>query len=188
MFSTQDFAVQATLTKAATIADWYWLTPILNTANWALTANGVAVTTSGSSICAINYTCGVNDTLSARMRFTTGTVDLRIANRFKTNTSPNATYYWAGVTGANFRVGKTVDGVFTTLASVAYTLAVNIWATFTLTCVGSSLSASVNDGSTSASLTATDTDIPQLGTHFIRSGPTNNCSIECDTLTVSPAA
>jgi hypothetical protein len=186
MYSTQDFAALAALVLA-TIPAWYYLTPILNTANWTLVAN-VLTCTSGSSICAINKSVGPNALLTTEMRFTSGTLDLRIANRFLTNTSPNATYYWAGVTGANFRVGKTVDGVFTTLASVAYALSVNTWATFTLQVVGDSIEATIDDGVTQQTLQATDTDIPEGGTHFVRSGPTNNCAIECREASVREAA
>jgi hypothetical protein len=188
MVSSQDFAPLAPLIKPATIADWYNLSPLLNVANWVLGANGVAVVTAASSICGVNYSVGPNALFTARMRFTSGTVDLRIANRFLTNTSPNATYYWAGVTGANFRIGKTVDGTFTTLASVAYALAINVWADFTLRIVGDSLEATIDDGTTQASLSATDSDIQEAGTHFIRSGPTNTCNIECDSLSVAEAA
>ncbi len=186
MMSSQDFAALASLVLA-TFANWYYLTPILNTANWSL-SGGNLVCTSGSSICAINKSVGPNSLLTVVMRFTSGTVDLRIASRFLTNTSTDATYYWAGVTGGNFRIGKTVNGTFTTLATVAYTLAVNTFATFTLKLVGSSLIATVNDGSTSQSLSATDTDIPEGGTHFVRSGPTNSCAIDVDSLSLARAS
>lgn len=188
MISTKDFAALEALIKPATIADWYNLSPILNTANWVLGANGVAVVTAASSICAVNFSVGPNALMTARMRFTSGTVDLRIANRFLTNTAPNATYYWAGVTGANFRIGKTVDGVFTTLATVAYTLAVNVFADFTLSIVGDSLEATIDDGTTQAVLSASDSEIPDPGTHFVRSGPTNTCNIEVPSLSVAEAA
>ena len=185
MITSADFAQPPDL-SLATIADWYYLTPILNTANWAVAA-GVLSCTSGSSICAVNKQLTNDELFTTHMRFTSGTVDLRIANRFLSNTSPNATYYWAGVTGTNFRIGKTVDGTFTTLASTAYTLSVNVWATFTLQIVGEDIDATIDDGTTSANLSTTDADIALGGTHFVRSGPTNSCAIECDEIYLARA-
>lgn len=187
MLSTADVAVLAPLILAATISTWHSLSPLLNVANWVLGVNGASVVAAASSICGVNFSVGPNSLFTARMRFTTGTVDLRIASRFLTNTAPNATYYWAGVTGVNFRIGKTVDGVFTTLASVAYTLAVNTFADFTLRIVGDSLEATIDNGTTSANLSVTDSDIQEAGTHFVRSGPTNTCGIECPSLSVERA-
>ncbi len=186
MMSSQDFAALAALVLA-TFASMDYLTPILNTANWSLSGANL-VCTSGSSICAVNKSVGPNALFTVYMRFTSGTVDLRVANRFLTNTGSDATYYWAGVTGGNFRVGKTVDGVFTTLATVAYTLTVNTYATFTLRIVGSALLATIDDGSTSQTLSATDSDIPEGGTHFVRSGPTNSCAVDVDSLSLARAA
>lgn len=185
MISTGDLVLLASLVLA-TFANWYYLTPILNTANWSI-PGGVLSATSASSICAVNKSVGPDALFTVRMRFTSGTVDLRIANRFLTNTSPNATYYWAGCTGTNFRIGKTVDGVFTTLASVAYTLTVNTWADVTLRIVGDSIEATVDDGTTQQSLSANDSDIPEGGTHFVRSGPTNTCASEYESLSVERA-
>ena len=185
MYSSADFAVLASLFLAS-FPNWYFLSPLLNVANWTI-PGGVLSATAASSICGINKSVGPNALLTARVRFTSGTVDLRIASRFLTNTAPNATYYWAGVTGANFRIGKTVDGVFTTLASVAYALSVNTFADFTLQIVGDSIEATIDDGVTQASLSATDSDIPEGGTHFVRSGPTNVCALECESLSVEPA-
>lgn len=185
MISTGDIFTLAALVLA-TFANWKYLSPLLNTANWTI-PGGVLSATSASSICAINKSVGPDSLLTVSMRFTSGTVDLRIASRFLTNTSPNATYYWAGCTGTNFRIGKTVDGVFTTLASVAYTLAVNTYATFTLRIVGGSIEATVDDGSTSASLSANDSDIAEGGTHFVRSGPTNTCASEYQSASLARA-
>lgn len=186
MISSQDFAPLAPLILA-TFANWYYLTPILNTANWTI-PGGVLSATSASSICAINKSVGPNSLFTARMRFTSGTVDIRIASRFLTNTSPNATYYWAGVTGGNFRIGKTVDGTFTTLATVAFTLTVNTWADFTLEIVGDSIIATVDDGTNDETLSASDSDIQEGGTHFVRSGPTNTCALEVESLSIARAA
>lgn len=186
MISTGDLIILAPLVLA-TFANWYYLTPILNTAGWTI-PGGVLTASSASSICAINKSVGPDSLFTARMRFTSGTVDIRLASRFLTNTSPNATYYWAGVTGGNFRIGKTVDGVFTTLATVAYTLTVNTWADFTLRIVGSSIEATIDNGTTQATLSATDTDIPEGGTHFVRSGPTNTCASEYESLSIERAS
>ncbi len=186
MITTGDLIQLASLVLA-TFANMYYLTPILNTAAWSL-SSGQLLCTSGSSICAVNKSVGPDSLFTVVMRYTSGTLDLRIASRFLTNTSPNATYYWAGCTGTNFRIGKTVDGVFTTLATVAYTLALNTMGTFTLEIVGDSIIATIDDGSTSASLSATDSDIPEGGTHFLRSGPTNSCAIDADSLSLARAA
>ena len=186
MIGSQDIFTLLALVLA-TFANMYYLTPILNTANWSL-SSGNLVCTSGSSICAVNKSVGPDSLFTVVMQFTSGTVDLRIASRFLTNTGSDATYYWAGVTGGNFRLGKTVDGVFTTLATVAFTLAVSTNATFTLQIVGDSLVATIDDGTTDETLGATDSDIDEGGTHFIRSGPTNSCAPSVDSLSLARAA
>lgn len=187
MLSSADLLSLATLTLAS-FPNWYYLTPILNTAGITI-PGGVLTMSAASSICAINKSVGPDALFTARVRFTSGTVDIRLGSRFLTNTSPNATYYWAGVTGAQFRIGKTVDGSFTTLTSVAYTLTVNTWATITLRIVGSSLIATIDDGVTPlTTISANDSAIAEGGTHFVRSGPTNTCAIECSNLSIARAA
>jgi len=189
MLSTGSIRPRLSLSKPQTIADWYNLSPILNVANWVLDSDGVGVVAAASSLMSVLYGVGANGKITNSMRFTSGTVDLRVMARLLTNQNASsrndATYYWAGVTGTNFRLGKVVNGTFTTLATVAYTLSVNNWATFTLQCVGSSLVATIDDGITAlTTLSASDSDIPGGGVFGFRSGPTNSCNIKCRSLVV----
>lgn len=192
MLSTASLRPRLSLAKAQTIADWYNLSPIINSANWILDSDGVGVVTAASSIMAVPYGVGPNGKITTSMKFTSGTGDLRVLARFLTNQNASsrndATYYWAGCTGTNFRIGKNVNGTFTTLATVAYTLAIDTWAIFTLQVVGDSLTATIDDGSTQGTLSASDSAIPGGGIFAFRSGPTNSCNIKCRSLTVEEAA
>lgn len=188
MLSSASLRPRLSLTKAATISDFKNISPILNTANWTTGANGVGVTAGASSIALINYGVGGNGKITASIKYTTGTVDIRIMARVLTNTGSDATYYWAGCTGTNFRIGKVVNGTFTTLATTAFTLASDTFCSMTLQVVGSDLTATFDDGTTSGSLSASDGDITTGGVFAIRSGPTNtNCNIWCRSLTVEEA-
>ena len=164
--------------------------PILNSANWLTgeTDLGVGFGTGASSFMLVLSGAPTNQKITTSMKYTTGTVDLRVGVRVLTNLNQdsvnNPTYYWAGCTGTNFRVGKVVDGTFTTLDTVAFTLATDTWCTFTLSAVGSTITGTFNDGTTSDSLSASDTAIPTGGVQMFRSGPTNACNIYCRSWTV----
>lgn len=190
MMSSADLRTRFSLSKAATIADWYYMHPILNTANWLTneTDLGTGVAAAASSMMLVLSGAPTDQKMTASMKITTGTMDLRIGVRVLTNLSQdsvnNPTYYWGGCTGTNFRIGKVVNGTFTTLATVAFTLASDTWCTFTLSAVGSTITGTYNDGTSSGSLTASDTDIPTGGVQMFRSGPTNSCNVYCRSWTV----
>lgn len=174
--------------KAATIADWDQLQPYLNSASWTLDANGASVTSAGSSGVQI-LVGGFNDQkITASMKFISptaaGSENIGVICRFYTNQTGYATYYLARQHKGVFRLQKVVDGTFTTLSSNSFTLAQNTWATFTLQAVGSALSVSIDDGTSSLSLTATDSAIPGPGCFGFRSGPTDNSTISCRSFTV----
>ncbi len=176
------------IAKAATIADWDQLQPYLNSASWTLDANGASVTSAGSSGVQI-LVGGFNDQkITASMKFitptTAGNENLGVMCRFYTNQSGYATYYYARQHKGVFRLQKVVDGTFTTLSSASYTLAQNTWATIVLQTVGSAISASIDDGSTSQSLSASDSAIAGPGCFGFRSGPTDNSTISCRSFTV----
>jgi hypothetical protein len=176
------------LAKAATIADWDQMQPYLNASAWTLDANGASVTSSASSGVQI-LVGGFNDQkITASMKFitptTAGNENIGVMCRFFTNQSGYATYYFARQQKGIFRLQKVVDGTFTTLSSNNYTLAQNTWATFVLQVVGSALSASIDDGTTSLSLTATDSAIAGPGCFGFRSGPTDNSTVSCRSFTV----
>lgn len=166
------------------MVDWLGCHPILNTANWlvneALTGMGFGTAASSMMLCL--SAMGKDHKITVSQKYTTGTVDLRIMARCRSNLSQDSvdssTYYWAGCTGTNFRLGKTVNGTFTTLKTVAYTLPADRWATFTLKVFGNTQVATIDDGVQAVqTLSDVDTAIPLGGVTAFRSGPTNTCSL-----------
>lgn len=174
------------ISKAATIADWDSMQPFLNSSAWTLDANGASVTSAGSSGIVILAGGFSNQKITASLKFITPTTttDIGVLARYYTNRTGYATYYYARLVGTNFRIGKNVDGTFSTLTSTSFTLAQNTWATFILQVSGSALSASIDDGTTSASLSTTDSAIAGPGGFGFRSGPTNSSTISCRSFTV----
>ena len=191
MISTQDIRPRIDVSVGATIANWDYLTPILNTAGWVLDANGASVTTATSSILQIGLGGFPNQIITASLKFitptTAGNEELGVMGRFLTNKSPDATYYYLRQISGQIRLVKVVDGTFTTLASAAYALAQDTWADFTLTMNGSAIEGTIDDGSTSVTLNATDSDIANGG-FCVRSGPTNAATISMRSFRVQEAA
>lgn len=186
-YNVQAVRSRISVAKAATIADWYQQQPYLNSAAWVLDANGASVTTAGSSGNLI-LVGGFNDQkITASMKFitptTAGNENIGVMARFYTNQTGAATYYLARQHKGVFKLQKVVNGTFTTLASNSYTLAINTWATFTLSVVGTALSATIDDGTTSLTVTASDSAIPGPGCMGFRSGPTDNSTISCRSFT-----
>ncbi len=186
-YNTQAVRSRISIAKSATIADWYQMQPYLNSAGWTLDANGASVTSASSSGVQI-LVGGFNDQkITAALKFitptTAGNENLGVLARFYTNQSGYATYYYARQHKGVFKLQKVVNGTFTTLASSSYGLAQNTWATFTLQVVGSALSATIDDGTTSLTVTATDSSITGPGCMGFRSGPTDNSTISCKSWT-----
>lgn len=177
--------ILAVTDKPAPIVDWTFMHPVLNTSNWLTNeADGVGYGTGASGIMLVLAGVGKDNKFTASMKYTTGTVDLRIMTRLRSNLNQDSvdssSYYWAGCAGTNFRLGKTVAGVFTTLGTVAFTLPADRFATFTIKAYGSNLVATIDDGVQAAqSLSAVDSDIPAGGCQAFRSGPTNTPNIWC---------
>lgn len=168
------------------MVDWLGVHPIINTSNWLIneTNLGMGFATGASSLMLCLSSVGKDMKITTSMKYTTGTVDLRILARIRSNLSQDsvdsATYYWAGCTGTAFRLGKTVNGTFTTLKTVAYTLPTDTWATFTLKVFGNTQVATIDDGVQAVqTLSDVDTAIPSGGVAAFRSGPTNACNVWC---------
>lgn len=169
--------------KAAVIADFDHMEIFLNSAGWTLDANGVSVTSAAASGIMIAVG-GFNDQrITASMKFISPTAvggeDICVIGRFLTNQSGSATYYWARQHQGYFKIGKNVDGTFTTLSQKPYVLAQNTFASFTLEMVGTQITGSIDDGTTALTLRAVDSAISGPGAMGFRSGIGTNSTISC---------
>ncbi|MBE7466764.1 MAG: hypothetical protein HS116_25115 [Planctomycetes bacterium] len=191
--NTADIRDRIRVELPATIASYDHMHPILNAAGWTLNANGVAVTTSTSSMMALMVGGFVNQKITASIKYTSptnqGSEDIGLLARLYTNQTGYATYYYCRQTGGNFRIGKNVDGTFTTLANQNYALAQNTYALMILRVIGSSLYAMIDDGvQEPLELNATDSAIPGPGAMGFRSGPTNSSTVAVRSLIAEEAA
>lgn len=179
MLCFQQVRTRIVRTKAATIADYYEMDTAGGT--WSLGANGISATAGTSNIAQILVGGFADQKVTADLKTATaaGSERLGVMVRFRTSKSRNATYYFAQNQQGNFRITKVVDGTFTNLTSTAYTVTAGTWYTFTLQVIGSALSATITDGTTSASLTATDSSIAGPGCMGFRAGPTQSTQIDC---------
>lgn len=164
-------------TKAATIADWDEMEQSSGT--WSFDATGVKCAAGTANRILIPAGGWADQKITAVLSSTTaaGSESLGVLLRFITNETGYATYYYARQVTGNFRIQKVVDGTFTTLASSAFTWTSSTDHTFIFQAVGSALSASISNGSTTVSLTATDSAVGQYGGFGFRSGPTNSTQI-----------
>lgn len=166
--------------KAAVIADVYEMDTGGGT--WAIDANGFSAT-SGTSDIALCLVGGFNDQkITASLTSTTAgaSATLGVMARFRTNITGSATYYYLRQNAGTLRLQKVVNGTFTTLASGAFTFTPGTWYTFTLQCVGTAISGSIDDGAgNSLELSAVDSAIEGPGVMGFRSGPTTASQISC---------
>lgn len=189
MISAADIPPFAGFSVPATIANWKYLTPVSGT--WTLTANGATVAAASSSICQIAAGGFPNQRITASMKFITPTVaggeDISVLARYQSNfVAGDRTFYMLRQTAGEIRLVRVLAGTFTTLASAAFALAQDTFATFILTISGSALTGYIDDGSSNVTLNATDTNILNGG-FAIRSGPTNS-TVACRSFTVEQVA
>lgn len=175
------------IAKAAVISDFDHMEIFLNSGGWTLDANGVSVTSAAASGIMI-MVGGFNDQrITASLKFISptavGSEDICVIGRFLTNQSGYASYYWARQHQGYFKIGKNVDGTFTTLSEKPNVLAQNTFATFVLEIVGTQITGSINDGSTALSLRAVDSAISGPGVLGFRSGIGANSTISCQSWT-----
>lgn len=166
-------------TKAATIADADEME--FSSGAWGFGATGVAVVAGTANRILITAGGWADQKITAVLSSTTaaGSESLGVYLRFITNETGYATYYYARQVTGNFRIQKIVDGTFTTLVSTPFTWTASTDHTFILQAVGSALSASISNGTTTVSVSASDSAVPQYGAFGFRSGPTNSTQIAC---------
>lgn len=180
MFNTQTIRTRIVRTKAATIADWYEL----DTAggSWSLDASGASATAGTSNI--LQHLVGgfADQKVTAVVKTSTAAASAQFGvfvRMLTSKTSPaNNTYYFLRFQTGTLRITKVVDGVFTNLASVAYTMTPGTEYTMTLQIVGNALTGTMDDlAGNSQTLTASDSAITGMGICGARSGPTNSTQI-----------
>ena len=166
-------------TKAATIADAYEME--FSSGAWGFGATGVAVVAGTANRILITAGGWADQKITSVLSSTTaaGSESLGVYLRFQTNEAGYATYYYARQVLGVFRIQKVVNGTFSSLISGSFTWTASTDHTFTFQAVGSALSASINNGSTSLSLSVTDSALGQYGGFGFRSGPTNSTQIAC---------
>lgn len=175
IFNTGNVRARTVVTKAATIADFYLMDNVSGT--WTLDAGGasVAAATSGRTAFQFGGVADCKTTIVAKTSTTAGSESFGAMARFSSNETGYATYYFARQNQGVFRLQKVVNGTFTTLASGTFAAAAGTYYTIIISCIGSAILASIDDGAgNSLTKTATDTAIPGGGGHGARVGPTQS--------------
>lgn len=188
MFNTKTVRSRIVFTKAATMADWYGLST--DGGSWSFDASGASATAGTSNVLQVLTGGYADQKITAVVKTSTAAASAQfgVFIRMRTNkTSPaNNTYYYLRFQTGTLRITKVVDGVFTNLASGAFTMTPGTEYTMTFQVVGSALSGSIDDlAGNSLSLSATDSAITASdgeGITGVRSGPTNSTQISVKNL------
>lgn len=130
-------------------------------------SKGLGVATDTTGIVAFGIGGFDDQRITAVVRYESGTTDenVGVMLRFSTIGSTDDTYYLARVRSGMAEITSVVDGSFASpvLAESVFNLAADTDCTITFEVVGDTLTATFDDGSTTVTISATDTDIPSGG-------------------------
>lgn len=180
MISSGDVRPLFSLTKnLVTDQTWAGINKKINVTNCVFDATEGLGRAASESTAVLVCGGGFNDQkITATMKYVSPTAtsasEIGVIARCNTldNIGTSESYYYARIDNDVAKLTKVVAGVFTTITSAAWPLAQNVLATVSLSCVGSTITAtfesSANPG-VITTLTATDTSIPSGGLMGFRS-------------------
>lgn len=179
--------------KAETIGDWGLLQPIINTAGWALTANGAEVATPAASI-ALALAGGAwrRVGMIAAVKFISPTIaggeDISIMlNVYSNFVAAVRHHVLVSLRQGQLRIDKVVGDARTQLAATPFTLAQNTWANLEAERNGTAVRARV-DGGAWLDTTVSESDVPLQGVFGLRCGRVVTSSFACKGFTMGMGA
>lgn len=178
MISSADIRPRFSLTKnLVTDQTWSGFNRKVNVTNTVFDAiEGLGRAASESTAILVSAGGFSDQRITADVKYvsptSTANSEIGVIARCDTLDGSVSNYYYARIDNDTAKLTKVVGGSFTTLQSTAFALAQNVVATVSLSCVGSTITATFESAAspgTVVTLTATDTDIPAGGLMGVRS-------------------